>query len=1174
MILYFADRELNILGLASTELRQGLRVRDDNKSEDVETGVAIFECKIEFDLSTRLQVEQWAEVGNYIIRNHKGKDELYSIIDSELDTKKQTVYIYAEDDGMDLLNEVVEAYEADAKYDIAHYINKAAKTSGFTIGINEVATLKKQLTLDQEQTASARIAEIASQFDGAEVSYSFKIEGLYVVEKNINIYEKRGSDNGITLCLNKEIDSIVISKSIGNLATALKCTGGTPEGKDDPITLKGYSYDDGDIYVDSKGILKSRKALERWKRCLWKDEETEQYGGHITKTYSDRSETQKVLCNNAIAELKKICKMEVNYEAEIRRLPDNLSVGDRVNIVDDAGELYLSTRFLQLEESVTDQSYKAVFGEHLIKSSGINQKVAELAAEFASSSQTAERAYKYAVAAQAQAIEAQGIADSALQKSEEAQQVANQAAQTSTQAQAAASQAQESAIKANEAADKAQELVESVEGTVAEIEETVSNVNQTVTNIQEVAEEAETNATEAKTASGNAVTKANEAAEQAANAASKAEKAITDSGSAITTAEGATTTANAAAATANAAKLDAEAAKKDIASLAEELTTVSNTMTADYARKTELTETEATLQTQISQNAAQISSHAESIVRIDETANTAAAQATQAQQEAAAAQGVANQATADALAAQQAANAATSAAQAAQTEANTAKTAAENAQSIANQAEADLVEAQNELAAIKGRVDSTEEEIAAAQAAVNTAQTAADKAKEDAKTAQNAADTAQAAAEAAQGTADSAVTDAANAQTKANEAAGAAAAAQQTADLAKGNAATAQARADEAAEAAATAQSTANTAKANAETAQSTANTAKTNAATAQAVAEAAQQAANEADAKAAAAQTDLNTAKANLDAVTSRVGATEEEIAAAQEAVNVAHKAADDAQQAADAAQSTADTAKTNAANAQTAANNAQQAADDAQEAAEAAQQAADTAQAAADSLAVRVTKAETDITQNSEQIVLRATKEEVATTLKGYYTKTETEALIEVESESITLSVSKNYATKNELSQTEEKASNAVSTADTAKQTANAANNTANTAASNASSALGTVQDLENRANSGEFKGEDATTLRIDSSRGTVFKNSQVSTVLSAVIYKGSKRITNITELRAEYGAGAYIEWLWQRINESTFKTILSTDERIGNDGFTFTLSPNDVDTKVVFQCQLITD
>ena len=105
-------------------------------------------------------------------------------------------------------------------------------------------------------------------------------------------------------------------------------------------------------------------------------------------------------------------------------------------------------------------------------------------------------------------------------------------------------------------------------------------------------------------------------------------------------------------------------------------------------------------------------------------------------------------------------------------------------------------------------------------------------------------------------------------------------------------------------------------------------------------------------------------------------------------------------------------------------------------------------------------------------------------------------------------------------------------------------------------------------------ELRDEVSTVLRIESSRGTVFKNNEVSTVLSAVIYRGSKRITDMIALRQEMGLSARLEWSWQRMDEDTFGTIVSTDERIGNEGFTFTLSPEDVDTKITFMCQLITD
>ena len=103
---------------------------------------------------------------------------------------------------------------------------------------------------------------------------------------------------------------------------------------------------------------------------------------------------------------------------------------------------------------------------------------------------------------------------------------------------------------------------------------------------------------------------------------------------------------------------------------------------------------------------------------------------------------------------------------------------------------------------------------------------------------------------------------------------------------------------------------------------------------------------------------------------------------------------------------------------------------------------------------------------------------------------------------------------------------------------------------------------------------KGMDAVTLRIDSSRGTVFKNNEVSTVLSAIIYYGSQRITDITARRQAFGQSAYIQWKWMRINDQSYGTISASDSRLGQNGFTLTLTPADVDVKVTFLCELITD
>ena len=965
MIVYFSDRQMQVMGLASTNLPDGFVIIEDLKTEEIETGVATFSCRIGFNDENRLELESMTNAGNFILRSHNDENEFYTIIDTEIDTKNKTINIYAEDAGLDLLNEIAGEFEATEAHNAAWYVNKYIAGSGFEIGINEVSTASsRKLKWEGEETVTSRLASIATQFGGFEISYSFEIDRLTITKKYVNIHKERGKDAGITLRLNQDIDKIITTKSVANLATAFLCEGGVPDNDDKPITFSNTQYTwkdaEDDFYIEGD-LLKSKKAIQKWSRQALK---LNQGDGVIIRPYSYNTTDPATLRAHAVTELKKVCDMEVNYEVDISVLPESIKIGDRINIVDDGGELYLSTRILVLETSVVDQKHSAILGEHLIKTSGISQKVADLAEQFAKTSVSAAQALSVANAANTIAEAAQAQAGAAAQESANALAVAGEA-------QTASQNANTAANEATQKANAAQEAVSGVQETVSEMEQVVSEAERLAESAKASADIATAQSAEAKTAAQNAVTNANEAKSAAEEAKTNANSAISTASTASTQAEEAKTNAQAASTVAAAAKLDSEQAKKDVEEFGKSLETFEATMSADYARKTELTETTTSLNAKITANANQLSITHEKVLVIDETANNAKELAAAAQTAADGAQATASQATAEAEAAQTKANEAKAAAEAAQSNADKAHAAAEAAQGVADKAEADLATAKENLASVTSRVGATEEEIAAAQAAVTAAQQAATKANEDATAA------AQAAAN-AQSTANTAVTNAANAQSAANDAASKANAAQETANEAKGNAATAQATADEAKANAATAQATANTAVNNAATAQAKANQAATDAA-------AAQKAADDADAKAAAAQTDLNTAKQNLANTIARVGATEEEIAAAEEAVKVAKKAADDAQAAATAAQSTANTAKANAATAQEEATKAKTAAAAAQKAADEAQAAADAAQANVAALAVRVTKAETDIVKSNDQIALRATKTEVDAIIIG---------------------------------------------------------------------------------------------------------------------------------------------------------------------------------------------
>ena len=96
----------------------------------------------------------------------------------------------------------------------------------------------------------------------------------------------------------------------------------------------------------------------------------------------------------------------------------------------------------------------------------------------------------------------------------------------------------------------------------------------------------------------------------------------------------------------------------------------------------------------------------------------------------------------------------------------------------------------------------------------------------------------------------------------------------------------------------------------------------------------------------------------------------------------------------------------------------------------------------------------------------------------------------------------------------------------------------------------------------------------LRIDSSRGTVFKDNNVSTVLSVSVHYGKQIIENITALRATFGASARLQWEWLRMDEDRYGIISADDSRLSDGGLRLTLGPADVDVKVTFRCTLITD
>ena len=153
-------------------------------------------------------------------------------------------------------------------------------------------------------------------------------------------------------------------------------------GNNEKVTLENYVYDQGDFFI-KEGILYSRSATEKWSRYKNPDEVDRKSDGSIVRRISYNQGDPDKLFEAALKDLKKYSEPEVNYEVTIHYLPSDVNLGDTINIVDDAGLLYVSARILKITRSESNDTTQITLGDFLIKDSGIAEQVQKLAEEFA-----------------------------------------------------------------------------------------------------------------------------------------------------------------------------------------------------------------------------------------------------------------------------------------------------------------------------------------------------------------------------------------------------------------------------------------------------------------------------------------------------------------------------------------------------------------------------------------------------------------------------------------------------------------------------------------------------------------------------------------------------------------------------------------------------------------------
>ena len=389
MEFYFTDRSWHLLGTATAGGGGKIHIVDDTDDQLISAGARTYSGTILFTPELSSKVQTMAARGNYILyMDERNKAVFMTIMESSHDPLAGEETFTAEDAGIDLINETVGPYKAPQAMGIADYIKLFTNDSGFEIGLNEIPDLKRTLEWTGESdTTLNRILSVATQFDNAELDFSFDVSGTTVVRRLINIHQRIGADRNITLYVDKDINKIVTSGSIYDLYTAVTPTGGTPESKNgetadqQPITLQGYQWTDPDgRYVLTKeGVLLDPVANQTWSRLLAKGGAPSVNAAYINRVVTYTATSQATLLQSALSDLKAHNHEAVNYETDISVLPQNINIGDTIHLADEDEPLYLSARLLELKSSYSMDTHTATLGDYLIEHDQVAAQYRQLA---------------------------------------------------------------------------------------------------------------------------------------------------------------------------------------------------------------------------------------------------------------------------------------------------------------------------------------------------------------------------------------------------------------------------------------------------------------------------------------------------------------------------------------------------------------------------------------------------------------------------------------------------------------------------------------------------------------------------------------------------------------------------------------------------------------------------
>ena len=355
-MLYILDRNEQVVGLLQSNSDRNKNIYyDDVLTEILSSGADTFTFTSIPDKETSRKLT----VGNYIAFKKDNKFKLLQII--EVNENKEDVLtkeVYCEGAGLELINTVYSGSKMDA-VNVERFLKNILQDTNWKVG-HVSSNLTKTLSLDvKEKEVYSIIQEHLYDFE-AEIDFRVEIKGNRIVGRYIDVYSKRGRNNGRRLEINRDIKGITRKVSLANYATKL-----IGEGKNG-LNFRDISMTGAIEKPLGQNFVTNDEAYSR----------INNKGKHITRKFTYDTEDAYELLRQTHKALKEYSEPKVTYEVDVDILDfDDIEIGDYVSISDLSftPPLLVTARISELETSKTNKySNKAVLSNFNEVRSGIS----------------------------------------------------------------------------------------------------------------------------------------------------------------------------------------------------------------------------------------------------------------------------------------------------------------------------------------------------------------------------------------------------------------------------------------------------------------------------------------------------------------------------------------------------------------------------------------------------------------------------------------------------------------------------------------------------------------------------------------------------------------------------------------------------------------------------------